>query len=473
MGKYSRLGKNTLLIFIGNIGSKLISFLMLPFYTSWLSVSDYGVTDMVNIYVSFLIGIVTLCLTEAIFIFPKDRDKEEQKKFFSSGLILCTVSFIITFLLFLLLKKLFIALHVSNTFTEYTWIIYLMLVTTSLQFYTQQFSRSIDNIKVYAISGIILTLFTAILSFILIPKHGLFGYFVAQIIALLISSLYTYIGSKSYRFTSIKHFSKESYKVMLKYSIPLIPNGIMWWLISALNRPITEKYLGLHDVGIFAVSNKFPAVLMILFTIFSYSWQISVIEEFNKEGYSKFYNKMLRLVYAGLILISCVIAILSPLLVTITDERYYEAAKYMPLLCLGVVFNAFSGMVGTNFSAARKSKYYFYSSIYGAIVSIILSIILIPSLKLYGACLAVVFSHLAMAISRLFYSWQYVKVDKLFFYLKLGLINVGVIAILYFCKMYTYEYWIGLTILFSVFLYLNVDLIAEMINIIKKKWIKK
>lgn len=53
MGKYSRLGKNILLVFIGNVGSKLIGLLMLPFYTRWLSVEDYGVTDVISVYVSF------------------------------------------------------------------------------------------------------------------------------------------------------------------------------------------------------------------------------------------------------------------------------------------------------------------------------------------------------------------------------------------------------------------------------------
>ena len=58
MGKYSRLGKNILLVFIGNVGSKLIGLLMLPFYTRWLSVEDYGVTDVISVYVSFFLGIV-------------------------------------------------------------------------------------------------------------------------------------------------------------------------------------------------------------------------------------------------------------------------------------------------------------------------------------------------------------------------------------------------------------------------------
>lgn len=42
--------------------------------------------------------------------------------------------------------------------------------------------------------------------------------------------------------------------------MPLVPNNIMWWLVSALNRPVMEIYLGMEAIGLFAVANKFPSV---------------------------------------------------------------------------------------------------------------------------------------------------------------------------------------------------------------------
>ena len=42
MGRSDKLVKNISFIVIGNIGSKLMGFFMLPFYTNWLSPADYG-----------------------------------------------------------------------------------------------------------------------------------------------------------------------------------------------------------------------------------------------------------------------------------------------------------------------------------------------------------------------------------------------------------------------------------------------
>ena len=54
MGKYKRLVKNTAFVFIGNIGPRLISFVLMPFYTFWLSESDFGIQDIISVYVNTL-----------------------------------------------------------------------------------------------------------------------------------------------------------------------------------------------------------------------------------------------------------------------------------------------------------------------------------------------------------------------------------------------------------------------------------
>lgn len=69
MGKYARLGKNTGLVFIGTAGSKLLSLLMLPFYTRWLTVSDYGSVDLITTYSGLMLGIISCSIFDSIFLF--------------------------------------------------------------------------------------------------------------------------------------------------------------------------------------------------------------------------------------------------------------------------------------------------------------------------------------------------------------------------------------------------------------------
>jgi O-antigen/teichoic acid export membrane protein len=431
VNKYKRLGKNTFLVFIGSAGSKLIGIIMLPFYTRWLSVEDFGITDIIGVYVSFCLGIVTCCIADSIFIFPKGQDVVRQREYFSSGLFFSMIALLLTAILFFFIYTYSKNTGISNSFTDNIWLIYFMLGATFLQQYAQQFTRSIDKMKVYSTTGILLTGATALFSFILIPRLGVRGFVLAMIVANIFAGIYSIYFSRAYRFVSVKHVKVDSCKEMLKYSIPLIPNGIMWWLVGGLNRPVMESYLGMGAIGIFAVANKFPGILSMLFTVFGTSWQISVIEEFRKEGYQKFFNNIFRIVITGSIFFSCIMAVCSKLIVKVfTTENFYESWIYVPILTFAFVFSAISGLAGTNFSATKESKYYFYSSAWGAIAAVVSNFLLIPVYGIMGASIAVVISYFLMAIARVMFAWKYVRIENMSLYVTMLCFNVGVIIVL-------------------------------------------
>ncbi|MFV8360172.1 lipopolysaccharide biosynthesis protein [Flavobacterium sp. LS1P3] len=472
MSKYKQLGKNTVLVFVGNIGSKMIAFLMLPFFTKWLTVEEYGTSDNAMIYVSLLIAIVTLSISESIFIFPKDKDLKSQKQYFSSGLLYSLFLLIVTGFLLFGIKEFLLEVNILKSITNNISYIYLLVVALFLQTFSQQFSRSINNIKVYAISGVVLTFLTAILSLFLIPQYGLVGFFIAQILSFFISALYTFIHSKSYQYFSFKVLNFEKYRQMITYSIPLIPNAIMWWLVASLNRPLMEEYLGMHAIGLFAVAYKFPSLINILFSVFMVSWQISVIEEYQKESYEKFYNQILKLVFSLLVFCVIMLSVLGKTLIGfVADIKFFEAWQYIPILSLSSLFAAVSGFVGTNFSATRESKYYFYSSVWGALIAVVFNIILIPIWGLYGAVTAIVLSHLIMAITRVKYSWKIVKISNFYFYLLMSLISLIVVLVSTFIKNDTIAISTTVVCLVLFTLMIRKDLIQgfQLIKLVFKK----
>lgn len=472
MSKYSRLGKNTLLVLMGNFGSKMLSFLMLPFYTKWLSVEDYGVTDLITIYASFFLGIITCSISESIFIFPKGRDKIKQKEYFSTGFSFAFFSFALFAFLFFLLSLGLVFFEVKNSFSDYIWLIYFFILATFIQNYIQQFTRSIDEIKVYSISGVVLTLSEVLLAVFLIPKYGVFGFIISKVISLFIAALYSLIHSKAYQYFSLEFSKKETGIEMLKYSIPLIPNGIMWLLVSAVNRPILEKYHGLYEVGIFALGSKISSMLLVIISVFMLSWQISALEEFGKKGYKEFYNKVLNLIFTLLVFISCIVTIFSkPIIALIVSEKFIESWKLVPILTFSVLFFFISSFVGVNFSAVKKSKYYFYSSLYGALASIIISILLIPKFGFYGAAISVLLSYVVMAIARVVYSWKYVEISKLGKYTIMILINIILIFIMIYIENMNLKI-IFSSILMFLLLLMNKDVVPE-IKSVYLKLVKK
>lgn len=457
MSKYKRLGKNTFLVFLGNLGSKFIGFLMIPFYTKWLSVEEYGTSDTILIYVSLLLTIFTLSISDSIFIFPKDQNIDKQKRYFSSGLFYSVMLLILTGFGLFCFKEILNTFNTFENIVSNIGYIYLLIVAFFFQNFFQQFAQSIDQIKVYATSGIILTFLTAFFAFILIPKYKIDGFFIAQILSLFITTIYSMFASGSFSFLSLKKIKFSSYSEMIKYSFPLIPNAVMWWLVGSLNRPLMEHYLGMHAIGIFAVANKLPSLINVLFSVFMVSWQISAVEEFKKQEYEIFYNSIFKIVFIVLVFSVIVFSCFSkPLIEFIADAKFNEAQKYIPILCFSVLLSSISSFIGVNFLAGRESKYFFYSSIWGAIIAVAFNLILIPVWGLYGVVFAIVLSHLAIVISRIKYSWKTVKITNIFFYFTL--LSISLITVL---SVTFIENTVNLILLLSAVSFLFIFLIKK------------
>lgn len=473
MGKYRRLGKNTLLMFLGNIGSKSLSFLMLPFYTSFLSVADYGTVDLIQVYVQLLVGVCTCTLTEAIFVFPKGQKFLKQQTYFSSGLLFSAGALALTGGLFVVLVFVLYAVSYEGIFTEYNLCIFLMLCVTFFQAYTQQFARSIDKVNVYVISGVVLTLTTVVTSLITLPLWGLNGYIYSIIISYFVAAVYTIVAAKEYVYFSFRRLSKLKLKEMLKYSIPMMPNSIMWWVLSTMNRPLLEHYSGLESVGIFAVANKFPMLINMLYTVFTYSWQISVLEEFEKPGYQQFYNKVFRLQFLIFTLLVLGMAFLSqPFIELMTTESYYEAWKYVAPLSIAVVLSALSGFIGTNFIATRESKYYFSTSMWGGISCLILNFVLIPLLEIWGAIISLLISNALILYLRVKKTSSYSSITKVSLYLQFLLLMGGAVAVsLWIQGMFANAIYFTFSII--ILFYLNRDFLYEAYCIIIKNFKKR
>ena len=429
--RYKTLLSNTGLLFVGTFGSKMISFVMLPLYTSWLSVEDYGTSDIIVVYSTILGTLVSLCIAEAVFVIPTGRDKEDQKRFFSSAIAYGIVSLAILATLYLTIHFVF----ANNKMSFFSNIGYITLLCSTSVFSSvgQQFCKCINKIKIFAFTGIINTVSVATLGFLLIRNYGLMGYVLSIVIANIISLLYVFLVAKLYEYISIRSISKAHLLELLKYSIPLIPNSVIWLIVSYVNRPVMEASLGMAAIALFSLANRFPTLITTLYNNFSNSWQISVLQEYGKEGYENFYNRTCLAVFVALsICVSCIAIVIGPIIHLLFNENYYPTIDFIPWLCLSTPFMALASIVGANFSAIKQSKYFLYSSVWSAGSAIVFNILLIPIIGLWGACISNVVSFAVGALSRLYYSRNIVRFKWISVYILISVLTIATLALRFF-----------------------------------------
>ena len=69
MKKYNYLLKNIGLLTLSSFASKILSFLLVPLYTSILTTKQYGIYDMFNTTVMLLLPLITIDIVDAVLRF--------------------------------------------------------------------------------------------------------------------------------------------------------------------------------------------------------------------------------------------------------------------------------------------------------------------------------------------------------------------------------------------------------------------
>ena len=77
-GKYKYLAKNIGLLTLSSFATKLLSFFLVPLYTSILTTADYGTYDLFNTTVGVLLPILTLNVQEGVIRFAMDKDYDRE-----------------------------------------------------------------------------------------------------------------------------------------------------------------------------------------------------------------------------------------------------------------------------------------------------------------------------------------------------------------------------------------------------------
>lgn len=411
MNKKKQLAKNTIIIFFGRVCTQLISFFLLPLYTSYLATKEYGTVDLIQTYVTLLVPIITLELEMSIFRFLIDSRKSEKEtnKLISNNFFILCISLSIFSILYIIVS--------SIVTIPYRWLILVDIIVCVLSGNFLQVARGFGKTLDYAISCILTGLTTVISNIILIcfVHMQAEGMIISMALANFMCSLYLFIRLKLYSKINFKIVDFKQIKEMYKYSLPLIPNGISWWIVNVSDRSIISIVLGASANGLYAISNKFPTIISSLTGVFNLSWSESAALHINSSDRDEFFsditNTVLRLFMAlGVGMLACM-PFVFPILI---DVKYNDAYNYIPFLVLGTVFNVAICLYSQVYLAKKLSKQVASTAIVGAIINILINVIFIKQIGLYAAAISTMISYFVMMIYRHFDLKKYVniKIEK-------------------------------------------------------------
>lgn len=389
MSKYKYLLKNIGLLTISNFGTKILSFLLIPLYTSVLTTAEYGTYDYYSTTVSLMIPILTLNIIESVMRFSLDKMYSKEDVFtiglkrvvFASCIFSCCV----------LINYYLVVIPIFKKFSVYFVILF---IGTMLYDLLSQFARGLEKIIHVAIAGAIntFTLLTLNVVLLLYLKMGLNGYFLANCFALIAPIIYYLLTLRIWKYVSWKT-SKTIKDQMFSYSKPLVFNTLAWWVNNVSDRYIVTWICGVAANGVYSVAYKIPSILNVFQSIFSQAWTISAVKEFD-ENSGDFYSKIYKMYNCVMVIVCSLLIIADKFMAKILFAKdFFFAWKYAPFLMISVVFGALSGLLGGIFSAAKKSKVYATTTFVGASVNTVLNVVLVFLWGPIGAAVATMVSY--------------------------------------------------------------------------------
>lgn len=410
MNHKSQLAKNTLIIAIGKISTQIISYLLLPLYTAKLSPAEYGSYDFVCTISLFLCPLITLLMEESMFRFLIDATENKDRKKIVSQTIIYTILGTVIFIPIAVL-----VMHFASDYTPGFMVALITFVISNLFIgLSNALARGEGKIKLYSMSNFILGISTIVLNiiFILGFKSGAEGLLWSNVIANFATAIIIF-----YKLKLNKYFGKLDMplmKQMIKYSLPLVPNSISWSIINMSDRLILTKLIGTEANGIYAMANKFPNIINVLYGYFYTAWKESaarIIKDENREEYyNSIYKDMKKFLYAVTL---CLIAIMPFAFPIFINKAYDEAYIYIPIVMIATYYSNLSSFFGGIFGAYKETKIMGTTTLAAALINLVIDLAFVMQFKIYAACISTLIADLIIYYYRRARIQKYIKLKEL------------------------------------------------------------
>ena len=397
--------KKTGIIAIGKMSTQVMSFFLLPVYTSLLSTSDYGVYDYVIAISAFLLPIITLSLEDSCFRFLVDAKEKTQ----IDGIITNMVVFILcSSLSFVLI------LGVLNQFFQINELFYLIgyILSSILIALTSSIARGKGNIKLYSIANFITGVAILLLNifFLIVLGWRLKGLFFSCISANVLGSLFMILRGKYLNNIKIRYVDKRLMKEMLHYSLPLVPNNLSWSIVNVSDRFFIINFLGESTNGMYAIANKFPTLINTFFSFFVLAWKEVSAKVIGDDDSQYLFKKFFEIVDQGMLaFISLFLMLLTIIYDFFIAPSYQISYIFVPLLTYAVYFLCLANYVGGIFTAKKQTKHIGRTTVIGALINILINIILIKFIGLHACVISTFISNLVIYITRIYQTKYLVK----------------------------------------------------------------
>lgn len=439
MSTLKRFFQDTIIYGFATVLPRLMNFVLVPLHTHALGTAGYSINTTFYVWATFFNVILTYGMETAFFRFFSHS--KEKDKVFSTSFITLTLTTIIFFVLVFLFRDSIIQLvDLRPLYFNYLLGILALDTLVVIPFaYLRASNRPVKfaTVKVLNIAVVVILNFYFlwfVAEFPAFAPDGILSNYsdadkVGYIfLANLAASAVTFLILLPYFFRTKLDFSTTIIRQMWKYGWPIMVAGLAFVVNENLDKLLLKEMLGDEIMGAYAGCYKLAVFMMIFIQAFKMGAEPFFFNHSKNENARKNYASILHyFVITGSLIFIVLVAFIDIFkILIIRDEEYWVTISIVPVVLLANLFLGIYHNLAVWYKLTDKTRIGMYISIFGAVVTILFNVFLIPVFGFMAAAWATLAAYGSMMLISYFLGKKYYPVPynlrKIGFYLSVSIV---------------------------------------------------
>lgn len=396
---------------IGTVSGMIFQFITIMIMTRYVSKVDFGIYVLIIVIVNMfnLLGGLGLELTMVKSI--ASDNIQERQNILLPVLILRSIGLLL-FSLFFYLAADFILHFFDERIYDYIWYIILIFILANYRDLLYNLLQGLNYFKQYSIVNVTSSMFRVILIFgyVLFGSLTLSNLLIIEILSTLQPLLHQIIIIPFKELLRTKP-EYETFKKVIKFSTPLYLNNLVVFVNGRVNYFIIGAYLSPASIANYDVATKVPDALKKIFQSFIIVYFPSLAKLFSQGDKKTAVNliekslNIFSIVLTFLVLFSFLFR--NELTLLLFSKKYLEVSLAFALLIFIFFIRGLGDLMGYPFVPAGYPSVPPKINTIGSVVSISLSLILVPIFGYMGAVYALLGMNLISTYQFYYYLNKY------------------------------------------------------------------
>lgn len=403
--------ENASIYMFSSIFTFVVSILVLPVYTRYLSPADFGIVVLFIMFGAMLTQFLSISLHFASYryYFKYKHDTERFIILNSTNMLFLLLIFTFSGIFIFIFSDWFSSTLFNRQLTKR--LIQLSFLSGCLD-YLFLYMTTLLTAQVRAIPFTVITVLRIILntafSFYFIFQYSLT--YMARINAILLTQgigVFCLIIITGNMF-GIK-FSLASLKKSLKLASPMIPHSLIGMVQGSFDKTMLNKFTGVTSVGFYSFGERFALILKAIMDSVGKVWTpffMDKAHENTKESKKAIVTRFYELAFFFMLVGLCVIYFSEEMIMLLTTKEFYPSMYVVPVYVYYYLFAIIGTLTMNQISFSEKMIYILPASIISVIINVILNIILIPKFGAIGAAGATAVAALFQQLILLYYGMK-------------------------------------------------------------------